>query len=100
MSAPHRFPVSVSVDMCSTCEYHGYVGKMIQIRHVPAGVHRQLKARAALTGKSLSEYLLGELRRTLERPTRAELLDRLGRRSPVRVRDRPANAVRAERAAR
>ena len=53
---------------------------MVQIRNVPEGVHRQLKARAALAGQSLSEYALAELSRALERPTRAEVLSRLATR--------------------
>jgi plasmid stability protein len=70
---------------------------MIQIRHVPDELHRKLKARAALAGTSLSDYLLQELRHAAERPTRRELLDRLAKRTPVRTRERPATAVRAER---
>ncbi|MBI2468282.1 MAG: hypothetical protein HYV62_10795 [Candidatus Rokubacteria bacterium] len=73
------------------------MARMVQIRHVPDDLHRKLKARAALAGMSLSEYLLSEVRRSLERPTLAELLERLARRTPVRVRERPADAVRAER---
>jgi plasmid stability protein len=73
---------------------------MIQIRDVPDEVHRELKARAALAGMSLSEYLLLELRRSLERPTRDELLRRLSGREPVRPRPAPANAVRTERSRR
>jgi hypothetical protein len=34
---------------------------MIQIRHVPEDVHARLKARAAATGMSLSDYLLREI---------------------------------------
>ena len=73
---------------------------MIQIRHVPDQLHRQVKARAAEAGMSLPDYLLQELRRAVERPTRAELLARLKRRSRVRPKERPADAVRAERDAR
>ncbi len=76
------------------------MSKMIQIRNVPDALHRKLKARAALAGLSLSDYLLAELRRSLDRPTRAELLERIAQREPVRVRQRPAAAVRAERDAR
>jgi plasmid stability protein len=47
--------------------------KIIQIRHVPDGLHRKLKARAALEGLSLSDYLLQEVRRMAERPTTADL---------------------------
>ena len=70
---------------------------MVQIRNVPDPVHRTLKSRAALAGMSLSEYLLVELRRAAERPTRAELLERLARRTTVEPRPRPAAIVRAER---
>ena len=70
---------------------------MVQIRDVPDELHRELKSRAALAGMSLSEYLLMELRRSLERPTREEMLRRLSKREPVRVRPEPAEAVRAER---
>ncbi|HSF03191.1 MAG TPA: hypothetical protein VLA62_09280 [Solirubrobacterales bacterium] len=73
------------------------MSKMVQIRHVPDDVHRRLKARAALAGMSLSDYLLAEVRRALERPTLEEMLERLARRRPVRVRERPADAVRGER---
>jgi plasmid stability protein len=73
------------------------MARMVQIRHVPDDIHRKLKARAALSGMSLSEYLLAEVRRTLERPTRAEMVERLARRRPVKPREAAAEAVRAER---
>lgn len=73
---------------------------MIQIRHVPDQLHRQVKARAAAAGMSLSDYLLQELRRAVERPTREELLARLKRRSRVKPKERASDAVRAERDAR
>jgi antitoxin FitA len=56
---------------------------MIQIRNVPEDVHRRLKARAAMEGVSLSELALAELRRSLDRPTRRELLDLVAAREPV-----------------
>jgi plasmid stability protein len=55
------------------------MSKMIQIRNVPDGLHRKLKARAAMAGMSLSDYLLSELRRTAEVPTLAELEERLSK---------------------
>ncbi|RME28037.1 MAG: hypothetical protein D6806_03550 [Deltaproteobacteria bacterium] len=74
--------------------------KMIQIRNVPDEVHRRLKARAALEGLSLSEFLLREIRKVSERPSRSELLERLGQ--PVRgpLRPAPADILRGEREAR
>jgi plasmid stability protein len=70
---------------------------MIQIRHVPDEMHRTLKARAAQEGKSLSDYLLAELRHIAERPTLAEMRERLRSRSPVMTDISSEEAVRAER---
>jgi len=71
--------------------------RMIQIRHVPAELHNELKARAAKVHTSLSEYLLSELHELAGRPTRQELLARLARLSPVDVEASPAELLRAER---
>jgi antitoxin FitA len=76
------------------------MSKMIQIRHVPDALHRRLRARAALAGMSLSDYLRRELEVAAERLTPAELRARLAAAEPVTVRQRPAAAVRAERDAR
>jgi plasmid stability protein len=73
---------------------------LVQIRNVPEDVHRRLKARAALEGQSLSEYALGELTKSLERPTRRELIDRVRSRAAATVSEPAADAVRAERDAR
>lgn len=74
--------------------------KMIQIRHVPDALHRRLRARAALAGMSLSDYLRHQLEAAAERPTPSELRERLAVLPPVRVRERPSAAVRAERESR
>jgi plasmid stability protein len=73
------------------------MSKMIQLRHVPDALHRTLKARAAMAGMSLSDYLLGELREAAERPTLAELRERLHQRKPVRTEFDSALLVREER---
>lgn len=73
---------------------------MIQIRNVPASLHRELKARAARAGKTLSDYLLEMVERSLERPEPADLLARVRELSPVYPDETPAEAVRAERDAR
>jgi plasmid stability protein len=57
----------------------------IQVRHVPDRVHRTLKARAALAGTSLSEYVRAELIRLAERPTREELYERIAALPPVEI---------------
>lgn len=73
---------------------------MIQIRNVPAPLHRRLKSRAALAGMSLSDYLLAEIRQSAERPTIDELRARLESRAAVEPSISPTEAVRAERDAR
>jgi antitoxin FitA len=71
---------------------------MVQIRNVPEALHRKLKSRAALSGLSLSDYILGELKRSLERPTREEFLERLSKRRPATsLKTQVADAVRQER---
>jgi plasmid stability protein len=70
---------------------------MIQIRNVPEALHRRLKARAALEGMSLSDYLLDAIRRVAERPTLEELRARLQQRAAADPAEPPARAVRAER---
>jgi plasmid stability protein len=59
------------------------MNKNIQIRNVPDDLHRILKARAALAGMSLSDYLLQLARQLAERPTLEELRQRLHQRQPV-----------------
>lgn len=70
---------------------------MIQIRNVPDMLHRELKARAARAGMTLSDYLLSVVRRAMERPESAELRRRIRERAPVYPSESPADAVRAER---
>jgi len=86
--------------MCSTCIHAERMSRMIQVRNVPDGLHRTLKARAAMAGMSLSDFLLAELRGFAERPTIAELRERVHRRSRVAPGASAADAVRLERDAR
>jgi len=74
--------------------------KMIQLRNVPEALHRTLKARAAMAGMSLSDYLLTEIKEVAERPTLAELRERLHARKPVAAELDTARLVREERDAR
>lgn len=73
----------------------------LQIRDVPEDVSRELKARAALSGQSLSQYALAQLVRSLERP-RVDVLWSDIRSSTVVARDvvGAAELIRAERDAR
>jgi plasmid stability protein len=76
------------------------MSKMIQLRNVPDALHRSLKARAAMAGRSLSDYLLAEIKEIAERPTLAEFRERLHRRKAVTVEIDTARLVREEREAR
>jgi len=76
------------------------MSKMIQLRNVPDALHRSLKARAAMAGRSLSDYLLAEIKEIAERPTLAELRERLHRRKAAVGEFDTARLVREEREAR
>ncbi|HEY4900006.1 MAG TPA: hypothetical protein VIH91_04220 [Terriglobales bacterium] len=76
------------------------MSKMIQIRNVPDALHRRLKARAAMEGMSLSDYLLSEIREIAELPTLAEFRERLHKLKPVTVEIDSARIVREERESR
>jgi hypothetical protein len=73
------------------------MSKMIQLRHVPDALHRQLKAHAALSGLSLSDYLIREVRKIAEYPSPEEMQVRLRLREPYRGKTSPTDIVRAER---
>jgi antitoxin FitA len=85
------------MDMCRTCYYHLHMSKMIQLRNVPEALHRQLKARAALAGLPLSDYLIREARKLAEHPTPEEMRERLKGRAAYRGKIAASDLVRAER---
>lgn len=70
---------------------------MVQIRNVPTDFHRRLKARAAMEGMSMSDYILREMGKALDRPTRAEVLDRLRARGTRKMKQSAAEVIRLER---
>jgi len=51
------------------------------VRDLPDDVHRALQRRAKSHGQSLQQYLSSELTRIAKRPSLAEVLDRIDRRS-------------------
>ena len=89
---------------CVTCEAHASMlksmSKMIQLRNVPDALHRQLKARAAMAGLSLSDFLIREARKIAEQPTPEEMAERLRQREPYRGKLSPTQVLREERDAR
>jgi plasmid stability protein len=74
-----------------------HMSKMIQLRHVPDALHRRLKARAAMAGVSLSDFLVREVRKIAEQPTSEEMVERLRQRDPYRGKLSPTRVLREER---
>jgi antitoxin FitA len=74
-----------------------FMAKMIQLRHVPESLHRQLKARATIAGMSLSDYLIREVRKIAERPTLDEIRARLKAAGSNRLKTSPTAIIREER---
>ena len=69
----------------------------LRIRNVPKDLHRRLKARSALAGMSMSEFVLREIGKKLAQPTREEILERLSELPGARLDLPPADVIRAER---
>ena len=70
---------------------------MIQIRNVPETLHRRLKARAALEGVSMSRFVLREIERALERPSRREWIEAIRSQPEVELDMSPADILRDQR---
>ena len=83
--------------MRCACAHVGRMSVMIQIRNVPEDLHRKLKARAAMEGKSLSDYLLQQVTAIAARPSVAEWRARLAAREPVDLGDETVAFLRSER---
>jgi antitoxin FitA len=67
---------------------------MIQIRNVPPELHRTLKSRAAVSGMSLSDYLLAEIEHVASLPTPEEFEARLRSLPPVQLSRAPHEVLR------
>jgi antitoxin FitA len=63
----------------------GHMSKMIQVRNVPDEVHRELKARAAYDGLSMSDFIKRELEWVTSKVSRAEMERRTRERRPSGV---------------
>jgi hypothetical protein len=76
------------------------MSKMIQVRNVPAALHRQLARRAKARGETLTQYIQGILEREVARPPADEVFERIAARRAVDLGRPAAELIRAERAAR
>jgi hypothetical protein len=74
------------------------MSKMIQVRNVPASLHRELVRRAKARGLTLTEYIQQVLEREVQRPDPVEVFRRIAARPPVRL--RAAELIGDERARR
>jgi hypothetical protein len=72
----------------------------LEIMDVPDDVLRMLNSRAAESGQSLSEYVLGLLTRDVQRPTIEELTRRVESRGRVEIGTAAADILPEERDAR
>lgn len=70
------------------------MGILLQVRDLPEDVHRTLKARAAASGTSLTEYVRGLLARSAARPTPDELADRITARGRTTLSETSEQSVR------
>ena len=73
------------------------MSKMLWIRNVPDDLHRRLKARSALAGVSMSDYVLREIRKSLTRPTREEVFARMAELPPIELAPPVAEVLRDQR---
>lgn len=80
--------------MHNVCNNTLRMGVLVQIRDVPEGVHRVIKARAAASGVSLSEYVRSMLAAAASRPTPEELESRIKARGAVDLPEPSEVAVR------
>lgn len=70
---------------------------MIQIRNVPTKLHRVLKARAAMEGISMSQFILREIEKALERPSQQEVFQRIAEQGATNLSRPAAEFIREER---
>ena len=73
------------------------MSKMIQIRHVPDSLHRQLRVRASRAGMSLSDFVKAELEHSVRYLTMDEALEKLEALEPVEATESSADIIRRHR---
>ena len=73
------------------------MAKMIQVRNVPARLHKELVRRAQARGQTLTDYIQGILEREVERPLPEDVFARVRERRPVELGRPAAELVREER---
>ena len=87
----------ISLYIYFSCFHTKHMNTMIQIRNVPETLHRRLKVRAAMEGVSMSRFVLREIERALERPSRRDLLEAIRAQPEIELDPPPAEILREER---
>ena len=70
---------------------------MIQVRNVPDSLHRELVRRADARGMSLTAYVQGILEREVERPSPADIINRLKKLDPMDLSGLAVEYIREDR---
>lgn len=73
------------------------MAKTIHLRNVPDSLHRRLTAQAAMAELSLSDFIVGELRRIVRQPSPDDIRERLRQREPYSGKVSPTDVLRNER---
>lgn len=71
---------------------------MVQVRSVPAALHRELTRRARARGMTLTDYVQEILEREVARPAREEVFARIANQPPVDLGGPASGLIREERA--
>ncbi|NMD07546.1 MAG: hypothetical protein GYA66_06170 [Phyllobacteriaceae bacterium] len=74
------------------------MNKHVQIRNLPEAKHRKLKARAAMRGMTITDYVERLIDRDLEKPSWAEVASMIEKLTPsVTAGESPSESVRKNR---
>jgi antitoxin FitA len=76
------------------------MSKMIQVRNVPDKLHRELSRRARKKHQTLTAYIQELLEREVAHPMLEEVIERIHKRTPVKLSQSVAEIIREEREAR
>jgi antitoxin FitA len=74
-----------------------YMNTHIQIRNVPDSLHRKLKVRAAEKNMTLTDYVKQVLEREIQKPTLAEMAERLRKLPAVSTSEEIVAMIREDR---
>ena len=74
--------------------------KMLQVRHIPDSLHRELKRRAKARGQTLTAFVQEILERELSRAPKEQVFARIAGRERVALPRPAAEIIREEREAR